>query len=84
MTGFARMTTPIFPIMDNLYMETFFFANFLNLPTEEKTTEISAEKLSATKEILSPNFIFIWLIFMFNVVAGMIFISFQSPLLQDL
>lgn len=61
-----------------------FFANFLNLPAEEKTTEISAEKLSATKEILSPNFIFIWLIFMFNVVAGMIFISFQSPLLQDL
>lgn len=61
-----------------------FFANFLNLPTEEKATEISAEKLSSTKEILSPNFIFIWLIFMFNVVAGMIFISFQSPLLQDL
>ena len=61
-----------------------FFANFLNLPAEEKSTEISAEKLSATKEILSPNFIFIWLIFMFNVVAGMIFISFQSPLLQDL
>ena len=61
-----------------------FFANFLNLPTEEKNTEISAEKLSATKEILSPNFILIWLIFMFNVVAGMIFISFQSPLLQDL
>ena len=61
-----------------------FFANFLYLPTEEKSTEISAEKLSATKEILSSNFIFIWLIFMFNVVAGMIFISFQSPLLQDL
>lgn len=26
MTGFARMSTPIFPIMDNLYMSTFFFA----------------------------------------------------------
>lgn len=26
MTGFARMATPIYPIMDNLYMETFFFA----------------------------------------------------------
>ena len=26
MTGFARMATPIHPIMDNLYMETFFFA----------------------------------------------------------
>jgi len=25
MTGFARMSTPIFPIMDNLFMETFFF-----------------------------------------------------------
>lgn len=26
MTGFARMATPIFPIMDNVFMETFFFA----------------------------------------------------------
>lgn len=26
MTGFARMATPIKPVMDNLYMETFFFA----------------------------------------------------------
>lgn len=25
MTAFARLATPIFPIMDNLYMETFFF-----------------------------------------------------------
>ena len=26
MTGFARLATPIKPIMDNIYMETFFFA----------------------------------------------------------
>ncbi len=26
MTGFARLATPIFPIMDNLFMDTFFFA----------------------------------------------------------
>ena len=26
MTGFARLATPIDPIMDNMYMETFFFA----------------------------------------------------------
>lgn len=26
MTGFARMATPLYPIMDNLHMETFFFA----------------------------------------------------------
>jgi hypothetical protein len=25
MTAFARMTTPIFPIMDNMYLDTFFF-----------------------------------------------------------
>lgn len=26
MSGFARLATPIFPIMDNMFMETFFFA----------------------------------------------------------
>lgn len=26
MAGFARLATPIFPIMDNMFMETFFFA----------------------------------------------------------
>jgi len=26
MTGFSRLATPIFPIMDNMYMESFFFA----------------------------------------------------------
>lgn len=26
MTGFARLSTPLFPIMDNMYLETFFFA----------------------------------------------------------
>lgn len=26
MTGFARLATPIFPIMDNMYMDSFFFA----------------------------------------------------------
>lgn len=32
----------------------------------------------------SKNYQFIWLIFLFNIVAGMIFIAFQSPLLQNL
>lgn len=26
MTGFARLSTPVYPIMDNMYMDTFFFA----------------------------------------------------------
>jgi len=31
MTAFARLATPIFPIMDNMFMETFFFAVPLRL-----------------------------------------------------
>ena len=31
MTGFGRLATPIFPIMDNVYLETFFFAVPLRL-----------------------------------------------------
>jgi hypothetical protein len=31
MNGFARMATPIYPVMDNLFMETFFFAVPLRL-----------------------------------------------------
>ena len=26
MTGFARLSTPVYPVMDNMFMETFFFA----------------------------------------------------------
>lgn len=60
-----------------------FFAYFLRLPEENKS-ENSIEKMDVKSEIFSKNFILIWFVFMFNVVAGMIFISFQSPLLQDL
>jgi OFA family oxalate/formate antiporter-like MFS transporter len=60
------------------------FANFLSMPAQEKTTEVSTEKVNPLPEIFSKNFIFIWVMFTFAVIAGMIFISFQSPLLQDL
>ena len=30
-TGFARMATPIYPVMDNMYLETFYFAVPLRL-----------------------------------------------------
>ena len=39
---------------------------------------------SPIKLIFSKSFIIIWLMFVINVVSGMIFISFQSPLLQDI
>lgn len=47
-----------------------------------KTIEIQQSEVNA--EIKKPDYLFIWLIFTFNIIAGMIFISFQSPLLQDI
>lgn len=61
-------------------------ASFLQLPPSEKKelkTE-STPSISPYKFIFSKSFITLWFIFMINIVAGMIFISFQSPLLQDL
>jgi len=51
MTGFARMATPIKPVMDNLYMETFFFAvpnrllweHWENFMGEKETIDDSTE-----------------------------------------
>ena len=64
-------------------------ASFLQLPpSEEKETRINQNIVSKGpspfKFIFSKSFIIIWLMFTINVVAGMIFISFQSPLLQDI
>lgn len=68
-----------------------FSASFMQLPptTRKETATINEESstsigASASKLIFSRSFIIIWVMFMINVVAGMIFISFQSPLLQDL
>ena len=63
--------------------------SFLRLPPRDKTVvenkQLSQpDSHSAFKMILSKPFIIIWLMFMINVVSGMIFISFQSPLFQDL
>lgn len=64
-------------------------ASFLQLPPiDEKVIKTNQTPLavgrSPFKMILSKPFIIIWFMFMINVMAGMIFISFQSPLLQDL
>ena len=59
-------------------------------PTEKDDLQIPSKQAiassgpSTSKFIFSKSFIIIWLMFMINVVAGMIFISFQSPLLQDI
>lgn len=66
-------------------------ASFLQLPpVENKEAQAEAKQSasslgpSALNLVFSKSFIIIWLMFMINVVAGMIFISFQSPLLQDI
>lgn len=59
------------------------FASFLRLPESERSAK-AEEKVSISAYIKVKPFVTVWLIFMINIVAGMIFISFQSPLLQDL
>jgi Nitrate/nitrite transporter len=40
--------------------------------------------ITARECIFSGRFLMMWLVFFLNIVAGIMFISFQSPLLQDL
>lgn len=56
MNGFSRMATPIHPVMDNLFMETFFFAvplrlvwdNFQKFMGEQKNPDDSTDFLIPT------------------------------------
>lgn len=61
-----------------------FLAIFLQMPQSTKKIATETKKASISQYILAKPFILVWLIFTINIVAGMIFISFQSPLLQDL
>lgn len=58
-------------------------AFFLKSKPKEVTSQ-PIENLNIKSQITKPDYLFIWLIFTFNIIAGMIFISFQSPLLQDI
>ena len=56
----------------------------LNL--KESASQSLSEEVSFSaiyKTIIQREYIAIWIFFMFSVIAGMIFIAFQSPLLQD-
>lgn len=58
------------------------FSSFLQ--TKEKSAITKAVNGNMLHVIVKPSYIFIWIMFMLNIVAGMIFLSFQSPLFQDL
>ncbi|MDO4782401.1 MAG: OFA family MFS transporter [Capnocytophaga felis] len=55
---------------------------FLKFPPQ--TEVVCAEKEIPESESSSKKTILIWLIFTLNIIVGMIFLSFQSPLLQEL
>lgn len=42
------------------------------------------DSITAKQCILSSKFLMMWTVFFFNIIAGIMFISFQSPFLQDL
>lgn len=61
------------------------FSLFLydNALTKDNNND-EAHRFDIKKYIFSKNYVLIWLFFSINIIAGMIFIAFQSPLLQDI
>ncbi|SMC92241.1 L-lactate MFS transporter [Sporomusa malonica] len=53
-------------------------------PVTSAGSQASQDAITAKQCILSGKFIMMWTVFFFNIIAGIMFISFQSPLLQDL
>lgn len=49
-----------------------------------KTTTTSAKTTAITEAVSTKKTLLIWGIFTLNIIVGMIFLSFQSPLLQEL
>ncbi|MGI6320559.1 MAG: OFA family MFS transporter [Bacteroidales bacterium] len=58
------------------------FSYFLEAKESPKDETVVEE--SVKQHILTKDYALIWVMFMLNIIAGMIFLSFQSPLLQDL
>ena len=49
-TAFGRMATPIFPIMDNLHMDTFFFFTaYRDWETDRKSTRLNSSHRSLSR-----------------------------------
>lgn len=53
----------------------------LVISAEAQTHE---DSITAKQCVLSGEFLMMWTVFFFNIIAGITFISFQSPMLQDL
>lgn len=53
-------------------------------PSRPAAPQAAEKAATAGQCILSGKFLMMWTVFFLNIVAGIMFISFQSPLLQDL
>lgn len=51
---------------------------------ETSRARTSTETITAKQCVLSNKFLMMWTVFFLNITAGIMFIGFQSPLLQDL
>ncbi len=61
-----------------------FFSSFLETKEKPGAKAESNLDVKISALIFKPSYLLIWFMFMFNIVAGMIFLSFQSPLFQDI
>jgi len=53
-------------------------------PASTAASQKTDDSVTAKQCILSLRFLLMWVMFFFNIIAGIMFIGFQSPLLQDL
>jgi OFA family oxalate/formate antiporter-like MFS transporter len=53
-------------------------------PASTAASQKADDAVTAKQCILSLRFLLMWVMFFFNIIAGIMFIGFQSPLLQDL
>ena len=53
-------------------------------PVQSVGAQAVQQDMTAKECILSGKFLMMWIVFFFNITAGIMFIGFQSPLLQDL
>ncbi|HWR39782.1 MAG TPA: OFA family MFS transporter [Patescibacteria group bacterium] len=53
-------------------------------PEIVKGSQEDQDSVTAKQCILSGKFLMMWTVFFFNIIAGIMFIGFQSPLLQDM
>ena len=51
--------------------------------SQPAVTQSTVETQPVGRYLLTPQFVMMWLVFFFNIAAGISVISFQSPLLQD-